>query len=33
MTLLKKSIFQMNVNYTNENYINPPELGTQGRVQ
>ena len=28
--ITKKLNFTMNVNYTNENYINPPQIGTQG---
>lgn len=28
--ITKKVSFSMNVNYTNENYINPPQIGTQG---
>ena len=28
--IAKNLNFTMNVNYTNENYINPPEIGTQG---
>jgi TonB-linked SusC/RagA family outer membrane protein len=29
-TLVKKLKFQLNVNYTDEDYINPPQIGTQG---
>ncbi|OFY81551.1 MAG: SusC/RagA family TonB-linked outer membrane protein [Bacteroidetes bacterium RBG_19FT_COMBO_42_7] len=28
--ITKKVNFSMNVNYSNENYINPPQIGTQG---
>jgi TonB-linked SusC/RagA family outer membrane protein len=28
--ITEKVNFSMNVNYTNENYINPPQIGTQG---